>query len=39
MMKKIYERPTLTAIGSFFRKTGLGTNRGPERVLPLRFSL
>lgn len=36
--KRTYERPTLTAVGSF-KKTGLGTNRGPERVLPLRFSL
>lgn len=34
----IYERPTLTLAGSF-RMTGLGTNRGPERILPLRFSL
>ena len=35
---RTYERPTLTAAGSF-RKTGLGTNRGPERVVFLRFSL
>lgn len=35
---RVYERPTLTAAGSF-RKTGLGTNRGPERLIPLRFSL
>ncbi|MGP3980303.1 keywimysin-related RiPP [Streptomyces sp. KR80] len=35
---RAYERPTLTAAGSF-RKTGLGTNRGPERVVRLRFSL
>ena len=38
-MKKTYERPTLMAAGSFFKKTGLGTNRGPERVVRLRFSL
>jgi hypothetical protein len=36
-MKKTYERPTLTAAGSF-RITGLGLRRGPEKVLPLRFS-
>lgn len=35
---RTYERPTLTAVGSF-KKTGLGTNRGPERILPLRFAL
>ncbi|WP_407924277.1 keywimysin-related RiPP [Actinomadura macrotermitis] len=35
---RVYERPTLTAAGSF-RRTGLGTNRGPERLLALRFSL
>lgn len=35
---RTYERPTLTVAGSF-RKTGLGTNRGPERVIGLRFSL
>jgi hypothetical protein len=35
---RTYERPTLTVAGSF-RKTGLGTNRGPERVIPFRFSL
>jgi len=35
---RTYERPTLTLACSF-RKTGLGTNRGPERVVPLRFSL
>lgn len=33
-----YERPTLMAVGSF-KQTGLGVRRGPERVLPLRFSL
>ncbi len=36
--KRTYERPTLTAVGSF-KKTGLGTVRGPERVVGLRFSL
>ncbi len=36
--KRTYERPTLTSVGSF-KKTGLGTNRGPERVVGLRFSL
>ncbi len=35
---RTYERPTLTAVGSF-KKTGLGLVRGPERVLVLRFSL
>ncbi len=35
---RTYERPTLTAAGSF-KTTGLGTARGPERVIPLRFSL
>lgn len=35
---RTYERPTLTALGSF-KKTGLGLNRGPERLLVLRFSL
>lgn len=35
---RTYERPTLTAAGSF-RKTGLGVVRGPEKVLPARFSL
>lgn len=35
---RIYERPTLTLVGSF-RMTGLGVSRGPEKVLPLRFSL
>lgn len=35
---RTYERPTLTAVGSF-RKTGLGVARGPEKVLPFRFSL
>lgn len=35
---RTYERPTLTAAGSF-RKTGLGTNRGPEKLLVFRFSL
>ncbi|WP_425265121.1 keywimysin-related RiPP [Streptomyces regalis] len=35
---RTYERPTLTPVGSF-RVTGLGTHRGPERVLPARFSL
>ncbi|MET9376920.1 keywimysin-related RiPP [Streptomyces sp. NPDC003035] len=34
---RVYERPTLTAVGSF-RKTGLGTTRGPEKLLVLRFS-
>jgi hypothetical protein len=33
-----YERPTLTAVGSF-KQTGLGVTRGPEKVIPfLRFS-
>jgi hypothetical protein len=35
---RAYERPTLTAVGTF-RATGLGTNRGPERIIRLRFSL
>ncbi len=35
---RTYERPTLTAAGSF-RKTGLGVVRGPEFVVPARFSL
>jgi hypothetical protein len=35
---RTYERPTLTALGSF-KKTGLGISRGPERLLVLRFSL
>ncbi|MFF1512149.1 keywimysin-related RiPP [Streptomyces sp. NPDC058326] len=34
---RAYERPTLTMVGSF-RKTGLGTDRGPEKLLVLRFS-
>ncbi|MFI7408914.1 keywimysin-related RiPP [Streptomyces sp. NPDC049627] len=34
---RAYERPTLTAAGSF-RATGLGLFRGRERILPLRFS-
>jgi hypothetical protein len=33
-----YERPTLIAVGGF-KQTGLGTRRGPEQVVPLRFSL
>lgn len=37
-MRRTYERPTLTSVGSF-RKTGLGSNRGPEQTLVLRFSL
>lgn len=37
-MKKTYERPTLTAVGPF-SITGLGTARGPEKLLFLRFSL
>lgn len=36
---RTYERPTLTLMGSFKSKTGLGTNRGPERLLVFRFSL
>lgn len=32
-----YERPTLMAAGSF-RTTGLGTDRGPEKLLVARFS-
>ncbi len=36
--KREYERPALTAAGPF-TKTGLGTNRGPEQTLVLRFSL
>jgi hypothetical protein len=36
--KSTYERPTLVLVGSF-RVTGLGVVRGPERVIPLRFSL
>ncbi|MEV3992329.1 keywimysin-related RiPP [Streptomyces sp. NPDC049837] len=35
---RAYERPTLTAAGSF-RRTGLGTDRGPEKKLITRFSL
>lgn len=35
---RTYERPTLTLVCSF-RKTGLGVVRGPERVIPARFSL
>jgi len=35
---RTYERPTLTPTGTF-KLTGLGTNRGPERVVILRFSL
>ena len=35
---RTYERPTLTAVGTF-KLTGLGVSRGPERPLPLRFSL
>lgn len=35
---RVYERPTLTAAGSF-RRTGLGTDRGPEKRIILRFSL
>lgn len=35
---RAYERPTLTAIASF-KQTGLGTARGPEKLLILRFSL
>ena len=35
---RTYERPTLTAAGSF-KKTGLGLSRGPEKLLVLRFSL
>lgn len=35
---RVYERPTLTAAGSF-RRTGLGTTRGPEKHLVLKFSL
>lgn len=27
---RTYERPTLTAAGSFQKKTGLGTRGGPE---------
>jgi hypothetical protein len=38
-MKQTYEAPALVRVGSFRKVTGLGTNRGPERVLPLRFSL
>lgn len=34
---RTYERPTLTVACSF-RKTGLGVRRGPEFLLPLRFS-
>ncbi len=33
-----YERPTLTPAGSF-STTGLGVARGPEKVVPARFSL
>jgi hypothetical protein len=36
--KRTYERPTLTAVAPF-TKTGLGTARGPEKLLILRFSL
>jgi hypothetical protein len=36
--KSTYERPTLVLVGSF-KVTGLGVVRGPERVIPLRFSL
>ena len=36
--ERTYERPTLTAVGSF-KKTGLGLRRGPEKILVLRFSL
>jgi hypothetical protein len=35
--KTTYERPTLTLVGPF-TITGLGFVRGPERILPLRFS-
>lgn len=38
-MKKTYEAPVLKRVGSFRKVTGLGTNRGPERVVPFRFSL
>ncbi len=36
---RVYERPTLTLMGSFKSKTGLGVARGPERLIVLRFSL
>ncbi len=36
-MRRAYERPTLRAVGSF-QVTGLGVKRGPEKLLPLRFS-
>jgi len=35
---RTYEPPTLTLACSF-RKTGLGLSRGPEFLIPLRFSL
>jgi Family of unknown function (DUF5972) len=30
---RTYERPTLTAAGSFVRKTGVGISSGPDGVV------